>query len=346
MADNRLMSVRPPQDLSRTPRSLRDSGHWKASEYRNWLLYYSVSVLFGIMTPRHLDHWCLLVSALFVLLQDKVTVAALQRAEHKLVAFTRGVGSLYGQEHMTSNVHACLHLGESVRSFGPLWTCSAFPFEGYMMKIKQFFSGTTYLPQQVANTFLMLRTVRNGVSHGQCGEKVAGFAQKWLGLNTHVERALSSSDNAIRLNSAREGLLEGHERRLLEGHGFNVPEDIVASYFSRAVIAGSICCTEKYGASLKRNSFTLCTRFGVGKVQSICFLALEDRLRCFLFLKRMEAASCPVPSLDHMRIVRASNAVLLCGPSDVACNAVVVPVTVNGETLLACCVQPNVVEKD
>ena len=348
VADSRLLGVRPPQDLSRTPRTLRDGSHWKASECRNWLLYYSVPVLFQILPTRYMEHWCLLVSAIFILLKEKLTVAEVLRAEQKLSAFSRGVGVLYGQEHMSSNVHACLHLAESVKSFGPLWACSSFPFEGYMMKIKKFFSGTTYLPQQVANTFLMLRIIRNGVSDEQCNERVARLAQKWLGVYTRLDHATRASDNAVGLNCGRQRSLEEDERYLLEGHGIIAPQqDITAMFFDRAVVSGSICCTEEYGASLKRNSFTLLTRFGVGKVRSICFLALGEGIKeCVLFLERMENIDCSVASLEHMSIVRPSNAMFLCRPCDVICNAVVVPMTVNGENVWACLEQPNAVEKD
>ncbi|XP_043205523.1 uncharacterized protein LOC122372406 [Amphibalanus amphitrite] len=347
-ADDRLMAVRPPQDLSRTPRTLRDSAHWKASECRNWLLYYSVPVLFGLLAPRFLDHWCLLVSAVFALLQGQVAASEVLRASHKLLAFNKGVGLLYGDEHMSSNVHACIHLGESVRNLGPLWACSGFPFEGYMMKIKKFFSGTTYLSDQAANTFLMLRILKKSTSNEQCNEKVARLVQKWLGVYSHLDRAMRSPDNsAVGLNSPKAGRLQEYERRLLQGHGIDVSADTSVFHFSRAVIGGSICCTEEYGRSMKRNSFTLFTRFGIGCVQNICFLSV-DGMECFLFLKRMEAASCPIPSLEHVRNVRASTsgAVFLCRAADVLCNAVVVPRTVNGEHVLVCCRQPNKVEKD
>ena len=215
-----------------------------------------------------------------------------------------------------------------------------------MMKIKQFFSGTTHLPNQVANTFLMLRIVRSNVSGEQCAERVAELAQKWLGVYTRLDHAMRASGNAVGLSSGRERALEADEWRLLEEYGAGVPQDATATYFDRAVVSGSICCTEEYGAALKRNSFTLVTHSGVGKVQSICFLPSGEEMECILFLKRMETVRCSVASLDHMRTVRASSSLFMCKPEHVICNAVVVPLTVDDENVWACFEQPNTVEKD
>ncbi|KAJ1526429.1 hypothetical protein ONE63_009563 [Megalurothrips usitatus] len=48
--DARLLSgMKPPTCISRTPRSLKDHGNWKANERRNWLLFYSIPCLEDIL---------------------------------------------------------------------------------------------------------------------------------------------------------------------------------------------------------------------------------------------------------------------------------------------------------
>ena len=46
---HRLLSIKPLDIVGRLPRSLDDLKHWKATELKYWLLYYSVAVLRNIL---------------------------------------------------------------------------------------------------------------------------------------------------------------------------------------------------------------------------------------------------------------------------------------------------------
>lgn len=48
ICDSRRANIKPPNHISRIPRSLNDRVHYKASVYRTWLLYYSLPVMRGI----------------------------------------------------------------------------------------------------------------------------------------------------------------------------------------------------------------------------------------------------------------------------------------------------------
>ena len=50
---------------------------------------------------------------------------------------------------MSSNVHGLLHLPQSVRDLGPLWSHSCFPFENANGEILKFFHGSQALQKQV-----------------------------------------------------------------------------------------------------------------------------------------------------------------------------------------------------
>lgn len=52
------------------------------------------------------------------------------------------VYSIEGKQFMTSKVHQLLHFAKSVRSLGPLWAHSCFPFEDMNGKLKRMFHGT------------------------------------------------------------------------------------------------------------------------------------------------------------------------------------------------------------
>ena len=63
-ADSRLLQIKPPLTITRTPRSIQQHrAYWKASEYRAWLLFYSVPVMMSILPQEYLVHHMLLVEA-------------------------------------------------------------------------------------------------------------------------------------------------------------------------------------------------------------------------------------------------------------------------------------------
>ena len=78
--DKNLLHQRPPHDFSRAPRSLeKHRKHWKASEFRNWLLYYSLPVLETVLPPLYLHHYSLLVCAILILLQSQLQIEAAEK---------------------------------------------------------------------------------------------------------------------------------------------------------------------------------------------------------------------------------------------------------------------------
>ncbi|KAK3918396.1 hypothetical protein KUF71_000968 [Frankliniella fusca] len=52
LINRRLLSIAPPSNISRRPRSLTFMGDWKANEWRNFLLYYSLPCIIGIQKPE------------------------------------------------------------------------------------------------------------------------------------------------------------------------------------------------------------------------------------------------------------------------------------------------------
>lgn len=89
----------PPHDFSRPPRSiLKHRKYWKASEFRNWLLYYSLS---SELPPLFAHHHALLVCSIHMLLQDKLKEIQIQVAEDMLMAYYELFPQLYGKINCT-----------------------------------------------------------------------------------------------------------------------------------------------------------------------------------------------------------------------------------------------------
>jgi len=58
-------------------------------------------------------------------------------ARDLLKLFVENAGELYGQEIISYNLHATVHLADEVRLHGPLHNISAFVFENYLDRIKK-----------------------------------------------------------------------------------------------------------------------------------------------------------------------------------------------------------------
>lgn len=118
--ESRIKDIKPPHRITRLPRSLAESKYWKASEWRAWLLFYSLPVLDGVLQTRYVKHLSLLVSAIFLLLKENVTFQDVNKADDLLFQFVVRFQLLYGEASMTFNVHLLTHLAKSVKLWGPL----------------------------------------------------------------------------------------------------------------------------------------------------------------------------------------------------------------------------------
>ena len=128
--DLHLLNQRPPHDFSRAPRPIATHRkYWKASEFRYWLLYYSLPILVNFLPPLYAHHYSLLVCAMHILLQSKIKEVQIDAAEQMLKDYYKMLPELYGDTSCTLNAHSLIHLTTYVRIWGPLWTHSMFGFE-------------------------------------------------------------------------------------------------------------------------------------------------------------------------------------------------------------------------
>ena len=148
--DRKLTNQNPPNEFSRMPRTIaKHRKFWKASELRNWMLYYSLPLLLGHLPPVYWHHFALLVCALHILLQSEIDNILIDAAELMLEDFCKLLPKLYGRRNCTHNMHLLTHLCKYVRLWGPLWTHSLFPFENKNGLLKNEFHGTNNIAKQL-----------------------------------------------------------------------------------------------------------------------------------------------------------------------------------------------------
>ena len=130
------------------PRPIDVYMKYKAHELYNWLLFYSLPVLKGILPQQYFENWMALVISIFLLCQDHITEDDITTAETLLSFFVKEFGTLYNDEGYTYNFHQLLHLGLCVRRYGPLWEWSTFCFESMNGTIAQISHATKHIGQR------------------------------------------------------------------------------------------------------------------------------------------------------------------------------------------------------
>ena len=160
LVDKRLKEIKPPSAISRNPRAIsKHFKYFKASEYRAFLLYYSLPVLTGILPVQYWDHYCLLVVAISALLSESISHDQISYCSQLLNKFCAQFSTLYGERYMSINLHLLLHLPDTVRELGPLWVYSCFHFEGQNGILKNLIHGTQKVDIQLIRSYSYLRNL-------------------------------------------------------------------------------------------------------------------------------------------------------------------------------------------
>lgn len=159
ICDARRASIKPPNQVSRIPRSLEERTHYKASELRTWLLYYSLPVMQGILPNDHHQHLMLLVCAIYILLKQSISPQDLNKARAVLEHFCLRASSVYNERFQTFNLHQLLHLTDCVENNGPLWACSCFFFEDLNGDLRSLFHGSQNVEEQIIHSVSALQHI-------------------------------------------------------------------------------------------------------------------------------------------------------------------------------------------
>ncbi|XP_053391217.1 uncharacterized protein LOC128554033 [Mercenaria mercenaria] len=150
LIDERLIKIKPPNFITRIPRTLSNHfKYWKASELRSWLCFYSLPIMFDILSKDYILHHACLVEAIVLLCSDSILEADIVRSQTLLSYFVYMFPRLYGERYLTLNMHSLLHLPGCVKDLGPLWVYSCFPFEDVNGDLLNLFHGTQNIELQI-----------------------------------------------------------------------------------------------------------------------------------------------------------------------------------------------------
>lgn len=146
----------PKEFSNRKPKKLKHllSG-WKATDYRQFLLYTGPVVLKDILRKDLYEHFLLLHWAISILTNETYCreTSYLDIAEKLLTDFNKISYDHYGLSFMSMNTHNLLHLVKDVRKFGKLDNFSAFKFENHLGKLGKLFRKAEKPLQQLGRRF-------------------------------------------------------------------------------------------------------------------------------------------------------------------------------------------------
>ncbi|XP_070404835.1 uncharacterized protein [Nothobranchius furzeri] len=136
---NHMKSIRDhfPRNFSRKPRSLMEYSQWKATEFRQFLLYTGPVVLQGRLSTQMYNNFLLLSVAIRILLSPALCCKYCDYADRLLKCYVANFAKVYGTEHLVYNTHCLVHLADDARKYGALDNISCFPFENYLGTLKR-----------------------------------------------------------------------------------------------------------------------------------------------------------------------------------------------------------------
>ncbi|KAG8238628.1 hypothetical protein J437_LFUL018233 [Ladona fulva] len=135
----RIVNLRPyiPSEFGRKPRSLQELLRWKATEFRQILLY-TISLVFPkFLSCDAYNHFISLHYAIRILSSRLYACQQLQYAKSLHKYFVSNFPLVYSLTSLSYNVHGLLHLVDDVELHGPLDKFSTFKFENKLQQLKK-----------------------------------------------------------------------------------------------------------------------------------------------------------------------------------------------------------------
>ena len=144
-----MKSIAVPEQIARNTRPISCRKDWKAREWENFVIFYSIPILSLVLDKKLFKHWLLFAESLYILLKTDIHIDELNRADEMLHEFVAKSEEYFGSKAMTHNLHQLLHICKSVLDFGPLWAHSTYCFEAGNHYLLQAIQCARGVPQQI-----------------------------------------------------------------------------------------------------------------------------------------------------------------------------------------------------
>ena len=148
--------------MGRLPHKISSNhGRYKASQWKNWALIYSIYALHGLLPEEHLNCWHTFVMACRLLTVPTLSHADLTKADMLLLKFPRQFEALYGKDYVRINMHLHCHLKECIEDYGPVYSFWCFAFERFNGVLGSTVTNNRSIEIQLMRKFLSEQFVSN-----------------------------------------------------------------------------------------------------------------------------------------------------------------------------------------
>lgn len=124
-----------PSEFVRHPESLAFVNQWKATQFRQFLLYVGYAAMVNIVPQNIFKIFLRLSIATRILCSTQSELY--DEAHRQILHFLEEFSDIFGEEYLSHNFHNLCHLRDDVELHGPLDNFSAFRYENFMQQILQ-----------------------------------------------------------------------------------------------------------------------------------------------------------------------------------------------------------------
>lgn len=286
-----------------------------------------------------LEHLASLSEAIHLLLGDHISKEDLQRAESLLDDFYKNFSQLYEEGSCGLNVHNFgAHLVFYVRSWGPLWAWSCFPFEDWNSALLSSVHGTGIVTRQC----LRVREIQLQISNIEISTISNKSAQAYLKQMKQQGRVASASTGTVNaLGRLQEFTAEQIELVLSVMPSLLTHRKTLRKAF-RVKVRDHTLYSKEYTRMEKRICYVVLCRDG--HLQEILYFIVNTETRSiFTLSKRLDVHSqsyiCDNASPRHIVRVEETQEKHVFPVQNIAEKVFLMKV--NGLTFIAC--MPNVI---
>jgi hypothetical protein len=234
------LSMYIPSEFSRRmDGGIQTIAHWKAVEFRFFLLYAGVVILSDdkLFSRSLYFHFLKLCVAMRMLLMENQKKKTMMQCNQLLISFFEDSKILYGLSFISYNVHSLIHIVADYQKFGELDKISCFKFESYLGKhikgcLRGKFKPLEQIAKRVSSENSIHKKIESSIRYGKPiirkkindsniqGEK--SFKSLKIGSNTLKSGDIGQRDNCVMLKDNKIAII----RNILEG-------DIVVQVFKK-----------------------------------------------------------------------------------------------------------------
>lgn len=152
--NKRILLIRKQivSDFVRKPRPLEELSHYKATEFRQILIYTGPILFIKVLKKQFYDHFMLLNAAHRILCHPNDCIQQNHIAEDYLLQFTNDFKHLYGEQFLVYNFHVISHIAKECLHFRqPLDGFSAFAYENFLQKVVKMTKRAPFPLEQLRN---------------------------------------------------------------------------------------------------------------------------------------------------------------------------------------------------